>query len=88
VIIGQLALAPATLSFHLRGLLRAGLVALQRDGRHLVYRADFARMDALLAYLTDQCCGGESCLASRAATATTSPTRPAPTLSPRLVRQR
>jgi len=49
---------PATLSFHLKELLNAGLVTQQRDGRNLIYRADYAHMDRLLAYLTENCCQG------------------------------
>jgi ArsR family transcriptional regulator, arsenate/arsenite/antimonite-responsive transcriptional repressor len=49
---------PATLSFHLKELMHAGLVTQQRDGRYLIYRADFARMNGLLGYLTDNCCEG------------------------------
>jgi DNA-binding transcriptional ArsR family regulator len=49
---------PATLSFHLKELMNAGIATQQRDGRFLIYRADFARMDRLLAYLTENCCEG------------------------------
>ncbi|MCC7040328.1 MAG: helix-turn-helix transcriptional regulator [Burkholderiales bacterium] len=52
----DLKIAPATLSFHLRELTHAGLVTQERRSRNLVYRADFARMSALLAYLTENCC--------------------------------
>jgi len=52
---------PATLSFHLKELLSAGLVTQERQGRHLVYRASFERMNALLGYLTENCCQGEVC---------------------------
>jgi ArsR family transcriptional regulator, arsenate/arsenite/antimonite-responsive transcriptional repressor len=52
---------PATLSFHLKELMSAGLVSQQRDGRFLIYRADFARMNGLLAYLTENCCEGSGC---------------------------
>jgi DNA-binding transcriptional ArsR family regulator len=52
----------ATLSFHLKELTNAGLVSQQRAGRNLIYRAQFRRMNALLAYLTDNCCQGEACL--------------------------
>jgi ArsR family transcriptional regulator len=58
----QLALPAATLSFHLKELLSVGLISQQREGRHLIYRADFARMNAVLAYLTDNCCQGQPCL--------------------------
>lgn len=53
---------PATsLSFHLKELTHAGLVSQERQGRHLIYRAAFAQMDALLGYLTENCCQGEAC---------------------------
>lgn len=51
----------ATLSFHLKELSHAGLISQERQGRHLIYRADFARMNALLAYLTENCCQGQAC---------------------------
>jgi DNA-binding transcriptional ArsR family regulator len=57
----RLKVSPATLSFHLKELLNAGLVTQERDGRHLIYRADFQRMNDLLAYLTENCCQGEQC---------------------------
>ena len=64
IIAEQLALAPATLSFHVRSLLQAGLVRRERQHRLLVYRIDLDRMQQLLAYLTEDCCGGhpERCL--------------------------
>lgn len=53
---------PATaLSFHLKELHHAGLVTGERDGRHIIYRADLVRMNALLAFLTAECCQGEPC---------------------------
>lgn len=53
---------PATsLSFHLKELMHAGLVTQQRDGRHLIYRAAFDHMTALLGYLTEHCCQGQPC---------------------------
>lgn len=51
----------ATLSFHLKELMNAGLVSQERAGRNLIYRAAFDRMSALLSYLTDHCCQGEGC---------------------------
>jgi ArsR family transcriptional regulator, arsenate/arsenite/antimonite-responsive transcriptional repressor len=51
----------ATLSFHLKELMASGLVTQQRDGRFLIYRADFERMNGLLAYLTENCCEGTAC---------------------------
>jgi len=50
-------LPPATLTHHLNTLRRAGLVVDSRDGRTITCRADYARMEALLAYLTENCCG-------------------------------
>ncbi len=48
----------ATLSFHLKELRSAGLVACERAGRSRIYRPDFAAMQSLLGYLTESCCGG------------------------------
>ena len=61
----KLAVAPATLSFHLKELSRAGLVTSRTASRFIFYAANFERMAALLTYLTDNCCGGgpEECLA-------------------------
>ena len=53
---------PATLSFHLKELVNAGLVTQERLGRNLVYRASFEQMNELLGYLTENCCQGETCL--------------------------
>ena len=58
----QLEVAPSALSFHLKELTHAGMVSSEARGRNLIYRADFARMNGLLAYLTEHCCQGESCL--------------------------
>jgi ArsR family transcriptional regulator len=62
VIAGELDLPAATLSFHLKELVHAGLVTQERSGRHLIYRAEYACMNGVLAYLTDNCCQGEVCL--------------------------
>lgn len=64
-----LGLAPNTLSFHLKELVHAELVSQERAGRNLIYRARFERMNAVLAYLTDNCCQGQPCAASPASTA-------------------
>ena len=58
----QLEVAPNTLSFHLKELAHSGLISQERQGRNLVYRASFETMNALLAYLTDNCCQGADCL--------------------------
>ncbi len=55
----RLALPSATLSFHLNQLRHAGLVTFRREGRSLVYAAEYAAMNALLAYLTENCCLGD-----------------------------
>lgn len=52
----RLKLAPATLSFHLKELAGAGLIADRRDGRFIWYHADIAAMNTLIAYLTENCC--------------------------------
>ena len=58
----ELGVAATTLSFHLKELTNAGLISQQRDGRNLIYRAAYERMNAVLAYLTAHCCQGEDCL--------------------------
>jgi DNA-binding transcriptional ArsR family regulator len=50
-----------TLSFHLKELTHAGLVTQERASRNIIYRAAFERMNALLGYLTDNCCRGADC---------------------------
>ena len=54
-----LGLPSATLSFHLKELKHAGLVTVQREGRSLIYAANFATMTGLIDYLTRQCCAGD-----------------------------
>jgi len=51
-------LPAATLSFHLKTLQQAGLVTRQRRSRFIIYAADFASMNAVIGYLTENCCGG------------------------------
>ncbi len=53
---GQLGIAPATLSFHLKELAHAGLVSSRQEGRFIYYAADFSAMNELLAYLSENCC--------------------------------
>ena len=57
----RLEVPATTLSFHLKELAHAGLISQERDGRHLIYRAAFDHMTALLGYLTEHCCAGEPC---------------------------
>ncbi len=54
----RLGVASATLSFHLKELRIAGIVSCRRVGRSLIYAADFAAMNALVGYLTENCCRG------------------------------
>jgi ArsR family transcriptional regulator len=57
----QLGIAPSALSFHLKELTHAGLITSEAQGRFIVYRASFNRMNGLLAYLTEHCCQGQAC---------------------------
>ncbi len=54
----RLGLAPATLSFHLKQLHQAGLVRYRRESRSLIYAAEYPAMNSLVAFLTENCCGG------------------------------
>ena len=54
----KLKVAPATLSFHFKTLSHAGLVDGRQDGRFVYYVANFAVMNGMVAYLTENCCGG------------------------------
>ena len=67
VLADQLDVARNSLSFHLKELAHAGLVTVEQQGRHLIYRADFAQMNALLAFLTENCCQGDACAATPSA---------------------
>ena len=58
----QLDLAPATLTAHLNQLRAAGLVTDEREGRVIRIRADYDRMNGLIGFLTENCCGGKSCV--------------------------
>lgn len=56
--IGQrVGLLPSSLTFHLQNLQRAGLIAQRRESRQRIYSADFAVMNGLVGYLTENCCG-------------------------------
>src|SRR3954451_15662856 len=63
----KLKLAPNTLTFHFDRLRAADLVTVRRDGRSMIYAAQFETMNALLSYLTENCCGGApgTCAPSR-----------------------
>src|SRR5271169_2551879 len=53
----RVGLVPSSLTFHLQNLQRAGLIAQRRESRQLIYSADFAVMNGLVGYLTENCCG-------------------------------
>jgi ArsR family transcriptional regulator len=52
----RVGLQPSSLTFHLQSLQRAGLITQQRASRQLIYSADYAVMNGLVGYLTDNCC--------------------------------
>jgi len=54
-------MAPATLSFHLKELMHAGLLSKYRESRFIYYQANFAVMNDLIRYLTENCCQGGEC---------------------------
>jgi DNA-binding transcriptional ArsR family regulator len=54
----QLGVTPATLSFHLKELARAGLITPRSESRFIYYSANYERMAALMTYLTENCCQG------------------------------
>ena len=59
----RVGLVPSSLTFHLQNLQRAGLIAQRRESRQLFYSVDFAVMNGLVGYLTENCCGnnGATC---------------------------
>jgi ArsR family transcriptional regulator len=63
VIAESLGVAPSSLSFHLQQLVRARLITQRRLSRQLIYAADFAAMNLLVAYLTENCCGRDGACA-------------------------
>lgn len=62
VIADQLGLPPPTLSFHLKELSHAGLAISRQEGRYVIYSANFGNALKLVNFLTENCCGGQSCL--------------------------
>ncbi|MBE3026090.1 transcriptional regulator [Janthinobacterium sp. BJB1] len=56
-----LAIAPSSLSFHLKELAHANLVTASKAGRSIIYAANYAGMNGLLAFLTENCCAGTPC---------------------------
>lgn len=76
VIAEKLDAPPSSMSFHLAQLANAGLVTQRRESRSIIYTADYDAMNALMGFLTENCCGGASC-APDAARAPTSKKRTA-----------
>ena len=58
----RLGLPPPTLSFHLKELSHAGLAISRQEGRYVIYSANFGNALKLVNFLTENCCGGGSCL--------------------------
>ncbi len=69
----RLALPPATLSFHLSQLKHADLITFRRESRSLIYSAAYPVMNALLAYMTENCCQGAAASCEAAAPSTCQP---------------
>lgn len=60
-IAGKIGVPPSSMSFHLAQLANAGLVTQRRESRSIIYAADYGAMNGLMAYLTENCCGGVPC---------------------------
>ena len=61
VLAEKLDVPASSMSFHLAQLANAGLVTQRRESRSIIYSADYAAMNGLMGYLTENCCGGMSC---------------------------
>lgn len=61
VLAEALGVPPSSLTFHLHQLAHAGLITQRRLSRQLIYAADFAAMNEVVGYLTENCCGGGAC---------------------------
>lgn len=64
----RLDIPPSSLSFHLKELMHAEMVGQKKEGRSLIYSANFKTMNALLGFLTENCCGGNPCSPSNKST--------------------
>ena len=86
-VIGErLALAPATLSFHLKELSQARLIAARQDGRFIWYRVHFDTINKLIGYLNENCCRSDAtCVPVHASARSTTTARRAPAASKRRV---
>ncbi|HEX5637023.1 MAG TPA: metalloregulator ArsR/SmtB family transcription factor [Gammaproteobacteria bacterium] len=65
-------IVPSSLSFHLKELSHAAMVNSRQEGRFVIYTANFATMNALLGFLTENCCSGAACLSICSTTSETS----------------
>lgn len=61
-VIAHLDISPSSLSFHLKALLHAGLVNAEQVSRNITYRANYDAVQALIGFLTENCCGGDASL--------------------------
>ena len=61
VLADKLDVPPSSMSFHLAQLAKSGLVTQRRDCRSIIYSSDYAAMNGLMGYLTENCCDGVSC---------------------------
>ena len=75
VIAERLGVPPSSLTFHVQHLHRAGLITQRRVGRQLIYSADYAAMNGLIAYLTENCCGRDAARRSASRPNCTEPSR-------------
>ena len=57
-------IAPSSVSFHMKELTHADMVTSRHEGRFVIYTANFTTMNALVAFLTENCCGGNPCTSS------------------------
>jgi ArsR family transcriptional regulator len=80
------AIPPTTLSFHLTQLTHAGLVSARRNGRSIVYAADYRGMQDLMTFLTANCCQAAGCAATEARHKRSRPPRRAPRAAGRVRR--
>ena len=64
-IAGRVGILASTLSFHVKALSQAGLIGARQRSRHIYYSANFDAMNALIAFLGENCCGGRPCAPAR-----------------------
>jgi ArsR family transcriptional regulator len=75
-IAGHIGLVPSSLTFHVQALQRAGLITQRRVSRQVFYAADFGAMNALVGYLTENCCGQGETACSPSSTRASSTVKP------------